>query len=149
MIEWLFDVDPLHASINPARKCKCSRSKRTGKAIGTPYTRPEYDDAKHRIHSDALFSMLGDEAVPVFADGPVHIQVITRSKNVHRKGPANGLAFIDTDATTKCVLDALIGVAYTDDSQVSRVVADKTTEGPVGIRVRIYRPDEDTSAWDS
>jgi len=148
MIEWLFDVDPLHASINPARKCKCSRSKRTGKAIGTPYTRAEYDDAKHKVHADAWRSMPG-EPMPVFPDGPVHVQVITRSKNVHRQGPATGLAFIDADATTKCVLDALSGVAYTDDSQVSRVVADKTTEGPVGIRVRIYRPDEDTSAWNS
>lgn len=141
MIEFTFSVKPMHAAINPARKCKCVRSGRTGKAMGQPYTRAEYKDAKEEMHRAAKFSMLG-EGLPVFPDGAVHVDVVTHGERTHRSGPGNGLAQIDVDATTKCVLDALSGVAYADDSQVTRVIADKTAAGPVGIRVKIYRPEE-------
>ena len=141
VIEFAFTTKPMHAAINPARKCKCVRSKKTGRAIGQPYTRGEYDDAKHEMHSAAWRSMLG-EPTPVYPNGPVHVEIVTHGERTHRTGPATGLAQIDADATTKCVLDALTGVTYTDDSQVLSVTASKTTDGPVGIRVRIYRPEE-------
>lgn len=139
MIEWSFAVKPMHAAINPARKCKCIR--RGGKNIGQPYTRAEYDEAKHEMHRIAWRSLLGAK-IPVHPEGPVVVEITTRGERVRRQGPACGLAQIDADATIKCVLDALSGVAYQDDSQVVRVVSSKTTEGPVGICVRVYREDE-------
>jgi Holliday junction resolvase RusA-like endonuclease len=140
MIEWMFSVYPGHAAINPARKCRCV--KKAGKTIGQPYTRDEYDAAKEKMHRDAELSMHKDESIPVYPSGAVHVEIVTRGANVHRKGPAVGLAFIDADAVTKCVLDAISGVAYADDSQVVRVVSSKTTDGPIGIRVRVYTPGE-------
>ncbi len=142
MIEWFFNVKPMHAAINPARKCRCVRSKKTGKRVGQPFTRDEYKNAKEDMHRDAWASLLGGE-MPVYPDGPVHVEVVTHGGKQHQQGAATGLAFIDADATTKCVLDALNGVAYTDDAQVQRVTAEKTLEGQAGIRVRVFRPGED------
>lgn len=141
MIEFAFDVKPMHAAINPARKCRCVKAGKLGRYIGQPYTRDEYDDAKALMHTAAIASLLG-EPTPVFPDGAVFVEIETCGERTHRQGPATGQAQIDADATTKCVLDALSGVAYTDDAQVQRVTAEKTTDGPVGIRVRVYRPEE-------
>lgn len=141
MIEFAFDVKPMHAAINPARKCKCVKRGKLGRHVGQPYTRAEYDLAKLGMHNTAVASLLG-EPTPVFPDGAVCVEIETCGERTHRQGPATGQAQIDADATTKCVLDALNGAAYTDDSQVKRVIATKTTDGPVGIRVRVYRPEE-------
>lgn len=140
-LEFFFDVKPMHAAINPARKCKCNRGR------GEPYTRTEYKAAKALIREQAVRQLESShrrfDDDPCYDDGPVHVDVVTRGPKTHRQGPANGLAQIDADATVKCVLDALNGVAYTDDAQVERVTASKTTDGPVGIRVRVYRPKEE------
>lgn len=137
MKEWFFAVPPSAASANERLQCACIGQK------GRTYASNRYKDAKHEMRMLALRSLLG-KPTP-YPEGVVHVEIQTKAPRTHRKGVAVGLAFIDVDAPIKCVLDAISGVAYTDDSQVQRVVATKTTAGPVGIRVRVYRPEEGTS----
>jgi len=150
MIEFAFDVKPHHTTINKARQCRCVKPK-PGRLrwAAQQYSREEYKAAKRQMREQADLQLESShrrfDDDPCYADGPVHVVITTHAERVHRQGPANGLAFIDADATTKCVLDALSGVAYTDDAQVQRVTAEKTTDGPVGIRVRVYRPEETES----
>lgn len=146
-LDFFFNVKPHHATINKARQCRCVKP--PGGRIrwsAQQYSREEYKVVQRQIREQADLQLESShrrfDDDPCYADGPVHVVITTHAERVHRTGPASSLAFIDADATTKCVLDALNGVAYTDDSQVQRVTATKTTDGPVGIRVRVYRPEE-------
>lgn len=146
-MEWFFDVNPHHAAVNKSRQCKCIPPKKGAPRLrwsAHQYALGDYKDVKHRMKMLAMRDILGSES-PLYPDGPVRVEVRTRGQRVHRQGPAIGQAQIDADATTKCVLDALNGVAYTDDSQVEQVVSSKTTQGPVGIWVRVYRAGEEVS----
>jgi Holliday junction resolvase RusA-like endonuclease len=143
-LDFFFDVKPHHATINKARQCRCVKPK-PGRLrwSAQQYSREEYKAAQVQIReqADRQLERRRFDDLPCYVDGPVHVVVTTHAERVHRSGAAAGLAFIDADATTKCVLDALTGVAYTDDAQVQSVTATKTTDGPVGIRVRVYRPE--------
>lgn len=135
MIEAFFAIDPGSLRINAAFKCTC----RGGH--GKMYSAADHKKAKAAVAKLAALAW-GDD-LPVYPDGPVVVEYEVRPAQVHRKGPAVGQGRLDVDAASKAFLDALNSTAYADDSQVERVVGSKTTEGPVGIRVRIYRPDEE------
>lgn len=79
----------------------------------------------------------GSEPVSVIIDF-----VVGRPKSHLRKAgireDAPRLPRADLDNMAKAVLDALIGVAFVDDSQVSRLVAEKSygTEGRTTVRIQ-------------
>jgi Holliday junction resolvase RusA-like endonuclease len=141
MIECYFDIDPGRLAINKAKRCKCV-------PIGGGKCKPaSYKTDDHRRASEELSAsarMTWGPDFPIYPDGPVVIEIESFGLQQHRKGPAVGLAFIDDDACVKAVRDALIGIAYTDDSQVVTTISSKSTiQTTPCIRVRIYRPGED------
>lgn len=133
MIEAFFPVDPGDLAVNRMFKCACQAGR------GKLYAAAKSKSAKRLVRVTALKEW-GD--APVYPDGPVVLEYTVRPAQQHRQGPAKGQGRLDVDAASKALLDALNGAAYTDDSQVSCVVGRKTLEGPVGIHVRVYRPEE-------
>jgi Holliday junction resolvase RusA-like endonuclease len=144
MIEAFFAIDPGKLAINRAKRCRCV-------PIGGGKFRPaSYTDSAHATAFDSVHleakRQLRRHGLPVYPDGPVVVEIESCLPRQHQQGPAAGLGLLDDDAPVKAVRDALEGVAYTDDAQVVRTVSCKTintlSTGPVGIRVRIYRPEE-------
>ena len=138
MIEATLDVDPGRLTTNAAKRCMCIGGKPRSR------TQADHTAASDELTMKAKFAWLG-ESFPVFPDGPVIVEIEVTPKRIHDTGAcAEGLAFMDDDAPVKAIRDALNGVAYTDDAQVKRTISEKFTrkERPVGIRVRIYRPEE-------
>lgn len=133
MIEAFFPVDPGDLAVNRAYKCTCTAGR--GKV---------YAAAKHKAAKQVVIATAAKEwdDAPVYPDGPVWVEYTIRPARRHREGAAKGQGLLDVDAPSKALLDALNGAAYTDDSQVQRVIGSKTLEGPVGIRVKVYREDE-------
>jgi Holliday junction resolvase RusA-like endonuclease len=144
MIEAFFAIDPGKLAINRAKRCRCVRSK-FGSVKPVSYTDPAHTTAFDEVHLEAK-RQLRRHGLPVYPDGPVVVEIESCLPRQHQHGPAAGLGLLDDDAPVKAVRDALEGIAYTDDAQVVRTVSSKTTNtlstGPVGIRVRIYRPEE-------
>ena len=143
MIEAFFEVPPEALAINKAKRCGCRRQKRGRSAVVKPvsYTTDDHAAASAEVSLVAKKAWRS-EGLPVFPDGPVIVEIESRPKRQHREGAAAALPCMDDDAPVKAVRDALNEIAYTDDAQVVRTVSSKTTEGPVGIRVRVYRPEE-------
>lgn len=137
MIEAWFPIDPAPLTKNARKRCSC----RGGRP--SSYTKPESAQAFAEFTMRARIAWCG-ESFPVYPSGPVVIEIDVTPKRVHAKGCAKGLAFMDDDAPVEAVRDALQGIAYTADAQCKRTISEKFTvdEGPVGIRVRIYRPEE-------
>jgi len=70
-------------------------------------------------------------------DGPVSINVLLHPKKT--KSGAASKTRIDLDNAMKVVIDAMNGVAYADDSQVVRIVAEigcPLTDGGLTIEVK-------------
>lgn len=108
-----------------------------------PYRRPDEDYKKACVELRRLVERAwSDLTWPVYREGPVVVEYTHKPRRVHRQGPAKGEALLDVDAPGKALLDALKGVAYADDAQIRKAPPTKTTAGPVGIRVRVYRPEE-------
>lgn len=137
MIEATIPIGPGLLAINKAKRCFCPGGKPRSR------TTDEHRIASEEFTMKATFAWLGLE-MPVYPDGPVILEVDIVPASIHRKGCAKGMANMDDDAPIKAIRDALNGVAYTDDGQIKKTIGEKYTheERPVGITVRIYRPDE-------
>jgi len=100
------------------------------------------------VHAQHAIEQAGLSA-PVYAEGPVSVEIVatfTRPASECRKRdprPAEPRAKKpDAENVAKCVLDALTGLAWTDDAQVARLLVTKLTgaqgEAP-GLLVRVTR----------
>jgi len=102
----------------------------------------------------SLIALTAKEAIdggPV--DGPVSIDIefgMPRPKNHFRTGkfaallkdgaPAYHTKAPDLDKLVRCVLDALTGVAWHDDSQVRHIIASKVYSKAEGAAIKVFRP---------
>jgi|14BtaG_2_1085337.scaffolds.fasta_scaffold28605_2 Holliday junction resolvase RusA-like endonuclease len=129
--QWWVSMDPGRARSNIRKQCRC-----LGKRASA-YTSTAYKAAKALIASSVRRQCADrQQALPLVALGPVRVTIWASPPRTHRTGPAQGLPLLDADAVIKCVLDALIGVAYEDDSQVLEVQAGKEPKGDeTGIRI--------------
>ena len=85
----------------------------------------------------ALIAYRAKEAGCHPIEGPVTIRLIfhyRRPKTVKRNHPT---VAPDLDKQIRSVLDALTGVAYLDDAQVVRIVAEKVYASPVGVKIEV------------
>jgi Holliday junction resolvase RusA-like endonuclease len=104
-----------------------------------------YVPAKHPVHAyRAAIAAAAQDAGASVHDEPVQVVidfVAARPKSHLRKSgvkpDAPKLPRFDIDNATKAVLDALNGVAWADDSQVSRLVVEKSwgTEARTTVRI--------------
>jgi Holliday junction resolvase RusA-like endonuclease len=103
-----------------------------------------YTPGGHAIHAFRQAVTLAAKAAGVTVqDGPVHVvidAVFVRPKSHARMKAPPALPVPDVDNVAKGVLDALKGIAWVDDKQVSRLVIEKSY-GPKGrTAVRITCP---------
>ncbi len=136
VLRYRFDLAPGEASVNNWKECTCVRGRG-----GRPKPNMRKSDVyRYAMVSMRLWAQRKTGGNPVFETGPVVVEIRTDADRTHRSGAAEGEGYLDADAVTKCVLDALQGAAYTDDAQVVRVVATKTAGQEPGISVCVYRP---------
>lgn len=70
-------------------------------------------------------------------DSPICIKLrfqMPRPKTVKRTYPT---VAPDVDKLIRAVLDGLTGVAYVDDAQVVRIVAEKVYGSPIGVHIEV------------
>lgn len=72
--------------------------------------------------------------------------ILQRPKTVKRKEPH---VRPDIDKLTRAVLDGLTGVAYEDDEQVVKIVAEKRYGENVGVWIRITDKSKLSNKWES
>ena len=135
MFELWIDIAPGDAKINNRIKAIPVKVK-NGRCTCRMLLSSEYRAAKEDVRVQALQELAG-RRMPLFPEGPVEVKVVTYYDRRVRQAHGAGLAFIDVDATAKCVLDGLGRVVYADDSQVSRLVAEKQYDKKTGIRVTV------------
>jgi len=126
---------------NPATKgsARAVRDKRTGKARLLASA-----SAKNERGQRAWATAVGwaaRAAVRVPVEGPVMVKVLFRIATTDPKRDGahhavNGRQ--DLDKLLRCTLDALTGIAYHDDGQISQVIASKRwTTGEPGAEITI------------
>ena len=104
---------------------------RKGKMIRVPTKRGV--EWKKSVRAWALLAIPSPHKQPAFPEGGVCVQLSVNLKDKRRR---------DVDGFAKPILDALTGLVYEDDSQVTYLVVSKQIGTPVGVEVRAWRAGE-------
>ena len=122
----------LHFELDPSVKRR-PRFKRVGQHVKT------YSDPKDTAFKRAV-QLIAKSQIDYPLEGPLRCEIcffIKRPKTVKDKYPISRRSG-DVDNHSKSVLDALNGLAFTDDSQIISLTASKYYRDVSGIEVRLY-----------
>lgn len=122
----------LHFELDPSVKRR-PRFKRVGQHVKT------YSDPKDVAFKKAV-QLIAKTQIDYPLTGPLRCELvffIKRPKTVKDKYPTSSRTG-DVDNHAKAVLDALNGLAYTDDSQIISLTCSKYYRDVSGIEVRLY-----------
>lgn len=110
-----------------------------------PFARLIPDDKKSRPWQDLVATMIRQEYTgPILDDCPIKVDMtfyITRGKTITRLLPCKQP---DWDKLARCVSDAMEGIVYKNDAQITdgmvrKRYADESADQPPGVRITVFK----------